>query len=239
MNELRELEIKHGGVTRRLSYRHGTSDEGVIQQVFQQVDYDLRRLRRCDEILAYVGSQHRRGLRPLIVDAGANIGASSLYFALAFPTAIVVAIEPEDGNFALLQKNVAGFNVRCIKAALSSSPGSARLVDPGIGHWGYRADPDAGGNLTCVTMREIFAAERNDVTWPFIVKVDIEGGEASVFDKDTAWVDETPIIIVELHDWLLPKAGTARPFLQCVAARDRDFVMVGENIFSIGNRAFG
>jgi hypothetical protein len=39
---------------------------------------------------------------------------------------------------------------------------------------------------------------------------------------------------VELHDWLLPKAGTSCSFLHCAGQHDRDFVVVGENIFSIG-----
>ena len=35
------------------------------------------------------------GKRPLIVDAGANIGASAAFFAMTYPTAKIVAIEPE------------------------------------------------------------------------------------------------------------------------------------------------
>lgn len=33
----------------------------------------------------------------------------------------------------------------------------------------------------------------------------------------------------------MPDEGTSRSFLQCVATRDRDFVHIGENIFSIRN----
>jgi len=38
-----------------------------------------------------------------------------------------------------------------------------------------------------------------------------------------------------LHDWLLPGQGTSRSFLKCMAALDRDFVHIGENVFSIRN----
>jgi tRNA G46 methylase TrmB len=38
-----------------------------------------------------------------IVDAGANIGLASLYFASKFPNSNIVAIEPEESNFELLK----------------------------------------------------------------------------------------------------------------------------------------
>ncbi|CAI7783036.1 unnamed protein product [Closterium sp. NIES-53] len=41
-----------------------------------------------------------------ILDAGANIGLASLIFALRFPGALIVAVEPARDNFALLQRNV-------------------------------------------------------------------------------------------------------------------------------------
>ena len=70
---------------------------------------------------------------------------------------------------------------------------------------------------------------------PFIVKVDIEGSESDLFSESTEWVDDVPILIVELHDWLMPKQGLSRSFLQCIAHRDRDFVCFEENVFSIRN----
>jgi hypothetical protein len=67
------------------------------------------------------------------------------------------------------------------------------------------------------------------------VKVDIEGAEADLFSGNTEWVELTPIIIVELHDWMLPKKGTSRPFLQCISKLDRDFIYLGEDVYSIAN----
>ena len=71
------------------------------------------------------------------------------------------------------------------------------------------------------------------------MKVDIEGAEKDLFRSNTEWVAVTPIIIVELHDWLLPKGGTSRPFLQCVSKLDRDFVYLGEDVYSIANDLAG
>lgn len=71
--------------------------------------------------------------------------------------------------------------------------------------------------------------------FPFLVKVDIEGAEGDLFSGNTEWVARTPLVIVELHDWLLPKQRTSQPFLQCIAQLDRDFVYIGEDVYSIAN----
>ncbi len=40
--------------------------------------------------------------------AGANVGFTSLLLSLLYPDATIVSVEPDPGNFAQLQKNVAG-----------------------------------------------------------------------------------------------------------------------------------
>ena len=88
--------------------------------------------------------------------------------------------------------------------------------------------------MKCITVNEIYASRSQDCS-PFIVKIDIEGGESALFSTNTEWVATTPLIIIELHDWLLPGKAASRSFLQCIAGQDRDFVYIGENIFSIDN----
>ena len=72
--------------------------------------------------------------------------------------------------------------------------------------------------------------------FPFIVKIDIEGGEENLFSMNTDWIKKIPMVIIELHDWLLPKQRTSTNFLKTVSELDRDFNIKGENIFSIKNR---
>ncbi len=69
--------------------------------------------------------------------------------------------------------------------------------------------------------------------FPFIVKIDIEGGEAALCSDSTEWVGQ--ILIVELHDWLLPRRGISQPFLKSIAPLDRDLIHIGEDIYSISN----
>ena len=48
-------------------------------------------------------------------------------------------------------------------------------------------------------------------------------------------IDRFPVVIIELHDWMLPHSASRRPFLQWRASRDSDFVYRGENVFSFSN----
>ena len=68
-----------------------------------------------------------------------------------------------------------------------------------------------------------------------MVKIDIEGIEQDLFMANTEWIDRFPVIIIELHDWLFPGQRTSSTFLKSIGIRDRDFVYVHENIFSIKN----
>jgi FkbM family methyltransferase len=224
-----------------MQYRAGSSDEDVIWQIFSRGDYDLAMLKRFAEIHAYVEGRHRQGLRPLIIDAGANIGVSTVFFALTFPTALIVAIEPEAGNFDLLLKNTEGLNVRCLKAALAAETGEVVVVDTGDGNWAFRTEKSQANSpvgVPCVTIESLYDEYGGVDLYPLLAKIDIEGGEQDVFARNTGWVVRTPLIVAELHDWLFPKQRTALPFLRCVSALDRDFVYSGEDVFSIANDLF-
>lgn len=71
---------------------------------------------------------------------------------------------------------------------------------------------------------------------PFILKIDIEGGEGDLLGEEAKVFARFPIVVLELHDWMLPRAGTSRAFLRWHAERDRDFVHIGENVFSMCNQ---
>ena len=68
---------------------------------------------------------------------------------------------------------------------------------------------------------------------PFIVKIDIESFEENLFSKNVEWVASFPIIIIELHDWMIDKRGSSRTFYRTISQYDRDFFFKGENVFSL------
>ena len=216
-------------------FRHrGTvADRKVIAQMFSAQHYSFARLRRGAELDARYAELLGAGRRPLILDAGANIGASAMFFGMRFPGAHIVALEPAANNFELLSANVAGLDVDARCAAIGARDGEAALLDPGEGEWGYRTAPGAG---VAVHAASRLVAEKLAAGYaPYIAKIDIEGGEAELFSRDTGWAERFAVLIIELHDWLLPRSGSARNFLRWAAGQDRDFVHIGENVFSIAN----
>lgn len=235
-----KLEITLGLSNRHILFRPGTSDQAVIDQIFAYHNYDLARLRRGQELFDIYDRLAASSRLPLVIDAGANIGASAIYFDYRFRDAHVIAIEPEQDNFDLLRANTCGTRVECIHAALTARPGFANVIDPGEGCWGYRTTAsDSTANMEqlveCVTINELYESHSESCA-PFIVKIDIEGGESDLFSANTEWVAQTPLIIIELHDWLLVGEANSRAFLRCISEQDRDFVYVGENIYSIDNK---
>lgn len=205
----------------------------MVQQIFVNEEYSLRRLAMHDQINEFVTSKLLSGLRPLIIDLGANIGASTMYFALSYVNSRVIAVEPESGNYELLSKNTSGFDCIPVNGAIASEKRFVRLCDPGYGNWGYRTEYDTSDGIQTYTVAELITKYGGEAFFPFIIKIDIEGAEAELFSKNTDWIDAFPVLMIELHDWLLAGSNSSSNFLKCIAGRPRDFVLVGENIFSI------
>ncbi|HXB57860.1 MAG TPA: FkbM family methyltransferase [Vicinamibacteria bacterium] len=214
-------------------HRHTRADLGVIEQVFQRREYWLGHLQRDVEIRAF----YKSCPDPLIIDCGANIGATSAWFALDFPRCRVLAIEPEEGNFVLLERNASSLSaVLPIKAGVASRPGALVVSDPGLGEWAYRtslAQPTTAGNtVPAVTVSGLLREHRGN---PFILKIDVEGAEKDLFSEEDPAFDLFPVIVIEFHDWMFPKEAMSRNFLRWHSSRNRDFVVIGENAFSISN----
>ena len=220
-----------------LFVRPGNSDIEVVRQVFIERQYDVwveamksRIQRACEAILA-------EGAVPVIVDAGANIGASALWFSELYPAARVVAIEPDPGNAAMLRRNVAGRDaVTVVEAALGGEPGRVSLL-PSDEAWSVRTERSDHG-CPVVTVAEAVAKVPGGR--PFIVKLDIEGFEHDVFAGNVDWLDEAFVVFVEPHDWMLPGTGTSRAFQREFGRRDFEMLLLYDQICYIrqdGSRA--
>ncbi len=236
MNSLCKIQIGlTNGSARDFLHRGTRADLGVLKQIFQDKDYSIDKLRRGGELVAKFNAITRAGKTPLVIDAGANIGASALWLSIAFPGAHTVCFEPESSNFELLKSNTTGLNVDLHEAAVGSVDGRVDLLDPGEGEWGYQTATNPGGAINLFSLDRVVTCKKALGYEPFIAKIDIEGGEGELFSGHTDWVNEFPLLIIELHDWLLPGKGTSANFLKTISQFDRDFVHIGENIFSIKN----
>lgn len=144
----------------------------------------------------------------LIVDLGANAGYASVFFALRYPSARVIAVEPVPENATLARKNVSRLGrVDVVEAAAWPRPARLTLIDPGKGFWGMRVAEDAAGEVAAVTIPDLLehaGADRVD-----ILKVDIEGAEAELFSENTAWLERVGVLVLELHDRFVPGCRAA------------------------------
>jgi FkbM family methyltransferase len=142
----------------------------------------------------------------VIVDAGANIGLTSIFYANKYPEARILAIEPESSNFKMLKTNTACYpNVVPIRGALWSYDTTLCLSNASSGHWAFetRELPESDLNrdhelVPGITVDNLMANYHIDSI--DILKVDIEGSEREVFQSSSTWIDKVKVIAVELHD---------------------------------------
>ncbi len=171
-----------------------------------------------------------------IIDAGANIGLASIYFANKYPDAHIIAIEPEYSNFDLLKSNVAPYrNIIPVQAALWHKNEEINVMDSGLGKWGFMtAMKDSSENfhsgachtVTAITLDKImkdYNIEKID-----ILKIDIEGAEREVFSNTSSWIEKVNAIIIELHERM--KTGCNRSFYCGTHGFDNEWKQ-GENVY--------
>jgi FkbM family methyltransferase len=196
--------------------RAGTSDIKTFLQVLVGEEYDFA----VDDPAA-------------IIDAGANIGLASIWFASKFPDALVIAVEPEQSNYDLLARNVAPFpNITPVHAAVWCHPGTLAVDDPNDeGPWTFQTreladSPSSVQRVRCLTIAELISDF--NLKWVDLLKIDIEGAEKEVFSSPDEWIGSVGAIAIELHDRF--KAGCSRSFYSAVTAFPVE-QWRGENVF--------
>jgi FkbM family methyltransferase len=231
--ELEAVRLSIDNTSRMFFFRKASrSDRAVVEQVLVQKCYDLRTFRQSVLLGGYYAKLIERKATPLIVDAGANIGASTLWLASNFPGSHVVAIEPEKNNCDLLRKNCRGLHYNLLEGAISSHDGFGFLHDPGGGEWSYQVRPHGTGVRVPLYAAETIVAEAKAAGMqPFMCKIDIEGGEAELFSDNFGWVREFAVIVIELHDWLFPGTSNSSNFRRAINDLAVDFLHRGENVF--------
>ena len=180
--------------------------------------------------------------RLLIIDCGSNIGCSTNFFLNDYENSKIISIEPDMNNFKMLVKNVKNKKrVELINTAISNEVINFEVQD----------DPsnleDSRGKNTAevldnsmpksIKINDILSQKENKDYFPYLIKIDIEGYENHLFESNTEWVDQFKIIIIELHDWMLPGKSSSKNFFKVIAElmkkHNRDMIIKGENLISI------
>jgi FkbM family methyltransferase len=185
------------GLPHPLHVRLKTSDLSTYVKIFLEREYDFE-----------LAAEPR-----VIVDAGANIGLASVWYANRYPRARIVALEPEPSNFRMLCVNVARYPaIVPLQTALWRSAGDVAVVDPGLGHWAFRTEEPgaaAPGSAAARALSVDALMRAHGIDRIDLLKVDIEGAEREVFADPSEWIGRVNSIAIELHDRMRPGCSRA------------------------------
>jgi FkbM family methyltransferase len=188
-----ELKIK--GYKNKIYCRAEGSDFAVLRQVIGHKDAAVTL--NCSP--------------DFIVDAGANVGYSSLLFAKMYPNATIVAVEPESTNCEMFRKNCSAYkNIHLIKGAIWSHRTILQISNPQALDFEFQVTEFQGSSSSekidaygIIDFKKKYGNRRIN-----LLKLDIEGAEYQIFSSNYQdWLPFVDNIIVELHDRYNPNCS--------------------------------
>lgn len=215
-----------GSFSRAPFYIRGKeSDIDVFKHIFVDNEY-------------YVFSTLKNYRPTVIVDAGANIGSSSVFFAEKYPGAKIIAIEPDESNCKMFSRNTYHIkHIHLIQGGLWNK--SCKLYfdeDPGR-KFSVTVNEQAvsENSINAITVDEIM--KEHDLKHINILKIDIEGAEKELFSENFGtWIDKVEFFLIELHD--RKKAGCTKAFFQAISRLDYAYTYTGGECLLIKNNQF-
>jgi FkbM family methyltransferase len=178
------LPIRVGSQVRHFTVSNAP-DMLVIKEIFAEGVYEIRDP-PCEP--------------RMIVDLGANIGAATAFFLERFPSARVVAVEPDPFTYRKLAANVGRDpRVTLIHAAVTGRPSTEADLFASQASWDSRVVPEPTNATirvpagTLAQLLKPIGVERVD-----ILKIDVEGMEHQIFASPGPQ-DSVELLIGEVH----------------------------------------
>jgi FkbM family methyltransferase len=193
---------------RTIYFRKKTKDKETFKEIFNQNIYNIK--------LPIVPK--------LIIDAGSNTGFAALFFKIKYPEAKIISLEIETENVKMIKKNLKGYkDIEIIQKGLFNKKSFFKIEDP------YNATnsfvikeviPGENYDIESITIDEILNSTKAETI--DILKIDIEGAEKDLFEKDYEnWLPKVKIIMVETHDRMIPKCS----YSVMKAVNDYNFIL--------------
>ena len=213
--------IHLNGITNKITLRPNSSDVTTFKHIFAHGDYEF-------------------DIEPkpkVIIDAGANVGLASIYFANKYTTAKIIAVELSPSNFQVLFNNTTLYkNIEVINAGLWPKNQILKFKEEGFSPWGYKVNNKLDGNsisIDSITILDII--EKYSIKKIDLLKIDIEGAEVELFSENyDSWLPKVKFIMIEFHDRSRPESSkTVREALS--RFNFRDLGMVGENVVFVND----
>lgn len=225
------LHLRYGAVARRkeksinpLGYKLRVADIPSFRAQFREIF--------VDEIYKFESSNQA----PRIIDCGANIGTSCLYFKRLYPNSNLTAFEADPAICKILEKNVLAnsfHNVEIINKAVWVENGETSFVIDGADGGSMEGE---GDKITVSTLRLKDLIEKEE--YIDLLKLDIEGAETDVLKDCQDSLNNIGSLFIEYHSFarkqqdldiilsLIKKAGF-RFYLSIISKRRSPFVNTG------------
>jgi FkbM family methyltransferase len=152
----------------------------------------------------------------VVIDAGANIGDTACWYASKFPAAQIIALEPDQSNFAMLALNARpyGDRIKALRRALWHHDANLKIIDGGSSIGMSVRSVDDADDSDCTGISLLSLMTELELTQLDIVKIDVEGEELHLFaPKYDSWLKNASVIVVDVH------SGEAAKVVRCAAAR--------------------
>lgn len=210
------IKINYGNIPYSFYLRKKTSDIPTFSDVFYTGQYNIN-----------FGFEAKT-----IIDCGANIGLGTIYFKNRFPNATIIAVEPESSNFRLLQKNTAAYtDIHCLQSGIWNSNTNLEITNiDSSDKWGFMTEERTTPNERTIPAISIDGLlEKYGIDTIDILKVDIEGSEKELFEKNyERWLPKVKVLILELHDHM--RDGCAQSVFNALSGMHFSMYLQGENL---------
>jgi len=135
---------------------------------------------------------------PVILDCGANIGLSILYFKTLYPHSKITAFEADPQIFAILQRNITAHkicDVELVNKAIWSSETTVAFSVEGADGGRINAGNDKNLiNVPTVSLSSLLQGTKYD-----FVKIDIEGAETEALRNCDEYLANLKYVFIEYH----------------------------------------
>ncbi|GHB40275.1 FkbM family methyltransferase [Mongoliitalea lutea] len=175
-----------------------SSDIEVFEQIFNFQEYA--------SICVLLNENNIAGA---ILDLGANIGLSSIYFSKHVDNSTVLAVEPDPKNFVVLSKNIASYpQINALKYSISHKENLRFAISDDFRDgkdWSKTVKANTQGEIKGITIPQLI--EKYRLTEIALLKMDIEGYEKYIFEEgDLGFLSIVKVIAVEVHEEFISKS---------------------------------
>lgn len=133
----------------------------------------------------------------IIIDLGAHLGFTSIFYALEYENAKIYSLEASKENFRLLKKNTEKFaQISVLNRAINFEDGEVLFEEGGLSY--NTRISDKGDVIQAISIPTLM--KNHKIHKIDLLKIDIEGAEKELLHQNNDWLEKVENIVIELHE---------------------------------------